>query len=304
MQRSTALNQRSRSGYSVQAHIASLGRIARRKPLGFASFAFILLVILAAIFADVLAPHDPLKQYGSMSLAPVLTPAPDGKVFILGGDALGRDQFARIIHGARTSMFIGIASVVLGVAVGSAIGLVSGFTGGMHDTAIQRVMDSTMALPPLILALLINSVLGSSDIYTLVAIAIVWIPTVNRVVRSSVLAVKGNIYVQAARALGCSEVRVAFQHVLPNILAPIIVLGTTMVGLSIMLEASLSFLGLGTPPPTPSWGSMVSGPAREYMAHYPQLLIFPSAALGLVVLAFNLAGDALRDLWDPKLLGL
>ena len=284
-------------------YVWRFGRIARRKPLGFTSAMFILIICLFAVFADVISPHDPLNQYAPMFVARPLSQSPDGKLFILGGDSLGRDMFARVIYGARTSLTIGLASVALAAVFGSLIGLASGFIGGKADTAIQRLMDITMALPPLILALLISSVLGPSTFNTILAIAIVWIPTVNRVVRGSTLSTKQEAYVESAAAIGCSNFRVVIRHILPNISAPIIVLTTTMIGLAILLEASLSFLGLGTPPPTPSWGSMVSGYATQYMVHYPQLLLIPGAALTFTVLSFNLAGDTLRDMWDPKLAG-
>ena len=295
-----AVNYRERAwGY-----VAILARFAQRKPVGFASMTLIVLIVVAAIFANLISLHDPLSQFGNMAFASPLSISPDGKPYILGGDPLGRDMFARILYGARISLYVGLASVGLGVAVGSVIGLTSGYLGGWLDNGIQRIMDGSMALPPLILALLIASVLGPSTFNTTVAIAIVWVPTTNRVVRGSVLSAKENDYVEAAHAIGCSDLRVAVRHILPNILAPLTVLATLMIAQAILLEASLSFLGVGTPPPTPSWGAMVSGPARDYIAHEPLLLIFPGGALALTVLAFSLAGDTLRDLWDPKLKGI
>jgi len=288
----------------ARRHAAILGRFAQRKPVGFASMMLIFLIVFAAIFANLIAPHDPLRQFGDMAFASPFSISPEGTPYILGGDTLGRDVFARILYGARISLYVGLASVGLGVAFGSVIGLTSGYLGGWVDNVIQRIMDGTMALPPLILALLIAAVLGPSTFNITVAIAIVWVPTVNRVVRGSVLSAKENTYVTAAHAMGCSDVRVAVRHILPNILAPLTVLATLMIAQAILLEASLSFLGVGTPPPTPSWGAMVSGPARDYIAHEPLLLIFPGAALGLTVLAFSLAGDTLRDMWDPKLKGI
>ena len=284
--------------------MASLARFAKRKPVGFASITGILLIVFAAIFANLISPHDPLRQFGDMAFASPFSISPEGKPYILGGDTLGRDVFARILHGARISLYVGIASVSLGVSIGSVIGLTSGYLGGWWDRVTQRIMDGTMALPPLILALLIASVLGPSTLNTTLAIAVVWVPTVNRVVRGSVLSAKETPYVTAAHAIGCSDVRVGVRHILPNILAPLTVLATLMIAQAILLEASLSFLGVGTPPPTPSWGAMVSGPARDYIAHEPLLLIFPGGVLALTILAFSLAGDMLRDLWDPKLKGV
>lgn len=281
-------------------HLRQFGRAIRRKPLGMLSLFIIALVILAALLAPLIAPHDPRTQIGAMSLARPFSQAPDGTLYIFGGDALGRDLFARVVFGARTSLYIGLTSVAIGVVIGAAFGLVSGYLGGWRDTLLQRLMDMTMALPPLILALLINSVLGSQTIYVLIAIAVVWVPTVNRVTRASVLSTKEKAYVQAAHAIGCSPTRVVMRHILPNILAPIVVIGTMMIAQAILLEASLSFLGLGVPPGTPSWGSMITQ-ARDYMTHNPHLLLFPGGALTLTILAFNLVGDYLRDLWDPKL---
>jgi peptide/nickel transport system permease protein len=228
------------------------------------------------------------------------TIAPNGVPFILGADESGRDILSRLIHGARVSLWVGLMSVVLGTIGGTIFGVLSGFRGGRLDLILQRVMDSAQAIPSLVLALLLMAVLGPSLTNVIIAIGIVQIPYTNRVVRSAVLSLKHEVYVEAARAIGASNLGIMARHILPNVLAPVIIIGTSGLGGAILTEAYLSFLGLGAPPPTPSWGGMVSI-ARQYMLTDPHLILAPAVALSVTVLGWNMAGDSLRDILDPRL---
>jgi peptide/nickel transport system permease protein len=250
--------------------------------------------VFSAIFADVLAPHDPLQTKASASLSP-----PTGE-FVLGADMMGRDMLSRIIHGARISLAVGVASIMLGGFIGVLIGLMSGYLMGWFDLLMQRLIDIMQALPLLVLALVMAASLGPSLENTVFAISIPLVPNVARVVRSSTLSLREMPFVEAARAAGMSEIRVALRHVLPNILAPLIVLFTAQLGAAILVEASLSFLGLGVPEPHPSWGRMLSESAAEYVRVAPWLVIFPGLAISLAVFGANLFGDALRDILDPR----
>jgi peptide/nickel transport system permease protein len=272
----------------------------RRRPLAMIAFTLIVGLILIAVLADVIAPMDPYRIFGGQTKAVPGTLAPNGVPFILGADESGRDILSRIIYGARVSLWVGLLAVAVGTCGGTLVGVVSGYRGGKVDLILQRVMDSAQAIPSLVLALLLMAVLGPSLTNVIIAIGIVQIPYTNRVVRSAVLSVKEETYVDAARAIGCTDGTIMLRHILPNVLAPIIIIGTSGLGGAILTEAYLSFLGLGAPPPIPSWGGMVST-ARQYMLTDPQLLVAPAVALSLTVLAWNLAGDALRDILDPRL---
>lgn len=274
-----------------------LWRTIRRYPLGTISGVIILLVILAAVFAQVVSPYDPIAVRMGPGLAP---PSPQ---FLMGTDNNGRDLLSRVIYGSRISLMVGFIVVTLGTIGGAIIGVVSGFFGGKLDLLLQRLMDSIMAFPAIILAMSIISVLGANTATSIVAIAIVFIPGNSRVLRGATLSVKENQYIEAAHAMGASTVRILVRHILPNVLAPILVLASVQIGNAILVEASLSFLGLGTQPPTPSWGGMLSGPGRAYMERAPWMASFPGLAISLCVLSFNLLGDALRDALDPRLRG-
>jgi peptide/nickel transport system permease protein len=255
---------------------------------------------MLAIFAGVLAPHDPTRIYPGKTLAEPGALAPNGVPFVLGADESGRDLLSRIIYGARISLEVGLLSVGIGTLVGTLVGLISAFRGHRTDLVLQRIMDSQQAIPSLVLALLLMAILGSSLLNVILAIGLVQIPYTNRVVRSAVMSLKQELFIDAARVLGATDRRIMLKHLLPNVLPPIIVVATSGLGGAILTEAYLSFLGLGTPPPTPSWGAMVSG-ARTYMLTEPRLLFAPAAILSLTVLGWNLAGDALRDVLDPKM---
>jgi peptide/nickel transport system permease protein len=273
---------------------------ARRRPLAVVAGVIVVGVILLAVLADVISPHDAYRIYPGQTRAVPGTIAPNGVPFILGADESGRDILSRLIHGARVSLWVGVLSVLFGTVGGTAVGVVSGYRGGRLDLILQRVMDSAQAIPSLVLALLLMAVLGPSLTNVIVAIGIVQIPYTNRVVRSAVLSLKHEVYVEAARAIGVSDVGIMVRHILPNVLAPVIIIGTSGLGGAILTEAYLSFLGLGAPPPTPSWGGMVSI-ARQYMLTDPHLILAPAIMLSITVLGWNLAGDALRDIMDPRL---
>jgi peptide/nickel transport system permease protein len=275
----------------------ALWSFMKRKPLGAASASLILLIVFTAIFADVLAPYDPLFTHPEIRLAPPSWQHP------FGTDDIGRDVFSRIISGARISLWVGLLAVGIGTVAGTIIGLLCGYWEGRLDLALQRFMDALMAIPGLILAMAIVSVLTPNTTNAMLAIAVVIIPGNSRIVRGAVLSAKQNQYVEAARALGCGHLRMIVTHILPNVTAPILIIASIWLGNAIFIEASLSFLGLGTQPPTPSWGLMLSSTGRAFMEQAPWLAIFPGLAISLAVLGFNLFGDTLRDVWDPKLRG-
>ena len=275
----------------------ALWSFMKRKPLGAASASLILLIVFTAIFADVLAPYDPLFTHPEIRLTP------PGWQHPCGTDDIGRDVFSRIISGARISLWVGLLAVGIGTVAGTIIGLLGGYWEGRLDLALQRFMDALMAIPGLILAMAIVSVLTPNTTNAMLAIAVVIIPGNSRIVRGAVLSAKQNQYVEAARALGCGHLRMIVTHILPNVTAPILIIASIWLGNAIFIEASLSFLGLGTQPPTPSWGLMLSSTGRAFMEQAPWLAIFPGLAISLAVLGFNLFGDTLRDVWDPKLRG-
>lgn len=283
-----------RAGANIDGWWDKTVHLARRYPLGAIGAVIVFVFVMSAIFADVVAPHDPLQTSASHSLN-----APDGSM-IFGADMMGRDVLSRIIHGARISLAVGIGSMLLGGIIGVIIGLMSGYLLGWFDLITQRVIDIMQALPLLVMALVMAAALGPSLENTIIAISIPLVPQVARVVRSSTLSLREMPFVEAARAGGMSEWRVAVRHVLPNTVAPLIVLGTAQLGSAILTEASLSFLGLGVPEPYPSWGRMLSESAAEYVRVAPWLVIFPGIAISAAVFGTNLMGDALRDILDPR----
>ena len=274
-----------------------LGR-ARRRPMGALSAGVIAALLLIAVLAPLLTTYSPAE----IDSESVLTPP--GRAHLLGTDNLGRDVFSRVVYGARHSLYIGLASVALGSIGGGLVGLVSGYRGGSTDAVAQRLVDALMAFPTLILALTIVAALGASLSNVIGAVAIAQAPWVSRVVRATTLSARELQHVEAARALGCSDFRIIAVHVAPQCLGPFLVVATAALGAAIITEASLSFLGLGVPPPAPSWGGMLSGATRDYAHAAPWMAIAPGAAISMAVYSFNLLGDTLRDELDPRQRGL
>jgi peptide/nickel transport system permease protein len=272
-------------------------RFIRTKPLGTFGAAILIILCLTALFADIIAPYDPIRQD-----VPYRLRSPD-ESFWFGTDIYGRDVFSRIVYGARVSLYVGMLSVIIGTVVGMILGATSGYLGGRFDILVQRIMDALMGFPPIVLALILVVALGPSLNSVTVAIAITYMPRVARLARSSALSIKEEAYVDAARTVGCTTPRIMLLHVIPNSLTPVFVLATGQLGNSIVAEATLSFLGLGVPPPHPSWGGMLQFGAKGYLESAPWLTIFPGLALSSVVFAFALFGDALRDVLDPRLKG-
>ncbi len=270
-------------------------RFAQRYPLGVAGATIMLLVVLAALAATAVSTDDPTRTDAAHTFLP------PGPRHWLGTDHLGRDIYSRIIHGARVSLAVGLTCSALGGVAGGAVGLVSGYVGGPADLVLQPVLDIMQGFPLLVLALVMTAALGPSLSTVIVAISVPFIPRVARVVRATTLSIKETSYVEAARAMGANRVRVAFRHILPNTAAPLIVMATAQLGSAILVEASLSFLGLGVPEPYPSWGRMLSVSAAEFAQRAPWVVIFPGLAISLVVFASNLLGDGLRDFLDPRL---
>jgi peptide/nickel transport system permease protein len=276
---------------------ATILRFARRKPLGALGGLLLLVMALTAVFADQLATHDPIATQASATL---VKPSEE---HWLGTDHLGRDMYSRLVHGARVSLVVGLGSTLLGSVLGGIIGLLSGYAGGKTDLIAQRLLDILQGLPLLVLALVMSAALGPSIHNVIIAISIPIVPRASRIIRASVLSIREMQYIEAARALGLRHLRIAFRHVLPNTIGPFIVLVTAQLGAAILVEAALSFLGLGVPEPYPSWGRMLSVSAAEYAQKAPHLVLFPGIAISLAVFGSNLFGDALRDTLDPRLRG-
>ena len=264
-----------------------------RNPIGMVGAAIVLLTILLAVLAPVVSPYDPSRQ-GMGRLV-----GPSGE-HLMGTDELGRDVFSRIVYGARVSLQVGAVSVILALIVGVTLGIVAGFYGGRLDDILMRLVDILFAFPSLVLAILIAGLLGPSRTNAMIAIGIVYAPAFARVIRGAVLGVMAEPYVESARVVGASDPRIMLRHLLPNIMAPIIVMTTVYLSTAILSEAALSFLGLGTQPPEPSWGGMLNA-ARRFMELAPWLAIFPGGAIMLIVLGLNFLGDGLRDILDPRI---
>jgi len=277
-----------------ESRLATAGYFIRRYPLGAAGAVIISAFVLMAIFAPWITQFDPTLTNPRVSLAY------PGGAHPLGADFMGRDMWSRIVYGARISLAVGIGSTGLGCLFGVTIGLTSGYFGGWYDLLVQRLMDMMQSLPLLVMALVMTAALGPSLSNTIIAIAIPLVPSVARVIRSNTLMLRELPFVEASRAVGMNEFAIAIRHVLPNTLAPLIVLATAQLGSTILTEASLSFLGLGIPEPYPSWGRMLSESAAEYVRTAPWLVIFPGLAISLAVFGANLFGDALRDILDPR----
>ena len=274
---------------------AAVRNFVRRRPLGAVGAAIILVMAVLAVTANLIAPYDPLAtDYGAMLSAP-------GRDHWLGTDAFGRDVLSRMIYGSRTALMVGLGASLLGTVFGALIGVASAYFGGRVDLIVQRVMDVFFAFPVIILALAVVAILGTGVGNVILAIAVPMVPRCARVVRSSALSVREMPYVDAARASGYGHGRIILRHMLPNVMAPILIMSTAFLGEAILLEASLSFLGLGVTEPTAAWGLMLRGAAVEFAETAPWMAFFPGLAISLAVFGFNLFGDSLRDALDPRL---
>ena len=268
---------------------------ARRKPLGAAGAIIVAAMLLVALLAPLIAPYDPVRNaFERMHLPP-------GWAHWFGTDQFGRDVLSRLLHGARTAMFVGLAASFLGATAGLVLGVASAYFGGRFDLIFQRLMDIFMAFPLIIMALAIVSIFGTGTHNVIAAVTVPFIPRCARVVRASALAVRELPYIDAARACGFGHARIMLFHVAPNVVAPYLIMLTAFLGQAILLEASLSYLGLGVQEPTPAWGLMLQGGAEEYAESAPWMAIFPGLAITVSVFAFNLFGDAVRDTLDPRL---
>ena len=274
-----------------------LGGFFRKKPLGAIGAVIAVLLIVVAIFAPLIATHDPKETRADFRRT-----SPSSEAWF-GADNLGRDVFSRTVYGSRISLYVGIASSLIGCTIGLLVGVASVHAGGPTDLAVQRVIDAMMAFPAIILAITIVAALGQSVNNVVIALSIIYIPSTARILRSQALSIKEMDYVLAARAVGAGHWRIMLRHIVPNCMAVYIVIVTFHFGGAIIAEASLSFLGLGSPPDVPTWGGMLRGAAGTYIAVAPWLLVFPGLAIGIVVFAWNLLGDSLRDVLDPRLRG-
>jgi peptide/nickel transport system permease protein len=281
--------------WSLPAGIRLMLRLCRRKPLGAIGALIILTLLVMAAFADRIAPYDYDQSVARMK--------PPGAQFWMGTDNLGRDVWTRVVYGARVSATVGFATVALSTLLAVAIGLSSAYVGGTYDIALQRIVDAWMSFPALVIILSLLAALGPGLLNLILALSVIGAAGASRVIRGATLSVMQHPYVEAARALGAGHGRIVMLYVLPNILATVIILATIGLGTVILAESALSFLGFGVPPPYPSWGSMLSGSGRTFMYHAPWMALFPGAAISLAVFGFNMLGDALRDLLDPRLRG-
>ena len=269
--------------------------MARGQPLGTAGALVVMVMVGAAVFANILAPYDPEENdFVAMLTAPNIE-------HWLGTDEFGRDILSRLIFGARTAMFVGFTAALMGSSIGLVLGVTSAYFGGAVDIVLQRIVDIWIAIPAIILALTVVAALGSGTDKLIIAITVPLIPNCARVVRSTALSIREMPYVDAARALGFGHIRIVLRHMSPNVMAPYLIMATTFLGQAILAEASLSYLGLGVQEPTPAWGLMLQGGAEEYAESAPWIAIFPGVAIMLAVFGFNLFGDALRDVLDPKM---
>jgi peptide/nickel transport system permease protein len=281
----------------LQALSRGLWRLIKEKPLGAFGGVIVLGLLLCALLAPLIAtyPYDQTNVRNRLK--------PPSSQFYFGTDNLGRDIFSRIIYGARVSVTVGFGAVSIGICLAIFVGVGSGYFGGKADVLVQRLVDSWMAIPTLLLLLNVMAVLGPGLWNVILALGVVSAARSSRTIRSAALVIKENQFVEAARAVGASHLRIIWRYILPNIMAPIIIIATISLGVAILAESTLSFLGLGVPPPYPSWGEMLSGSGRSYMHKAPWMATWPGVAISLAVFGFNMLGDALRDLLDPRLRG-
>ncbi len=280
-----------------RAGVVALGRFARRKPLGAFGAVIVLAMLLMAIFAERIAPYGYDESVRGARMKP------PSVQYWLGTDNLSRDIWSRIVYGARVSVTVGFATIALGTLCATAVGVSSGYFGGTYDVIVQRIVDAWMSFPFFVIALSVMAVLGPGLLNVVLSLAIVITATSSRVIRSAAISAAQATYIEAARAMGAGHVRIIACYILPNVTATIIILATIGLGGVILAESSLSFLGFGVPPPYPSWGAMLSGSGRTYMYRAPWMAVWPGVAISLAVFAFNMLGDALRDVLDPRLRG-
>jgi peptide/nickel transport system permease protein len=282
---------------------ARLGRaylswlVFARNPLAMVGLAIVLALLLVAAFAPWLATHPPIGQVLANRLQP------PSAAHWLGTDNLSRDMWSRIVFGARVSMTVGFATIGVAVLLATAVGVSSGYFGGAYDLTVQRVVDAWLSFPYLVIVISVMAVLGPGLLNVVFSLAIIIAAVNSRVIRGATIAVAQTTYVEAARAVGCGHARIILRHILPNVTATVIILATIGLGAAILAESALSFLGFGVPPPYPAWGAMLSGSGRTYMFRAPWMAIWPGVAISLAVFGFNMLGDALRDVLDPRLRG-
>jgi peptide/nickel transport system permease protein len=277
--------------------VVGVGVFARRKPLGAIGAIIVLAMLVMAIFAERIAPYDYDETIrGARMRAP-------GTAHWLGTDNLSRDMWSRIVYGARVSVTVGFLTIALSTLMAAALGVSSGYFGGGYDLVLQRVVDAWLSFPYLIIVLSVMAVLGPGLLNVVLSLSLIITATNSRVIRGTTIAVAQHAFVEAARAMGCGHARIIVRHILPNVMATVIILATIGLGAAILAESALSFLGFGVPPPYPSWGSMLSGSGRTYMFRAPWMAIWPGVAISLAVFGFNMLGDALRDVLDPRLRG-
>jgi peptide/nickel transport system permease protein len=277
--------------------VAAIARFCRSKPLGALGALIVLGLLVAAVFAEWIAPYAYDQQIPDARLKP------PGREFLFGTDNVSRDVLSRIVYGARVSVTVGFLTVLIGNGLAAAVGITSGYFRGRYDMVVQRIVDAWQSFPYLIIVLSLLAVLGPGMFNVILSLSILVAAAASRVIRSATLAVVEHPYVEAARAMGCGHLRIILRHVLPNVTATIVVVATIGLGGVILAESALSFLGYGVPPPHPSWGAMLSGSGRTYMYTAPWMAIWPGVAISLVVFGFNMFGDALRDVLDPRLRG-
>ena len=272
-------------------------RLFRDKPMGAVAGVVFLLFLFCGVFADFLAP------YGFNEISPINRLKPPSWQFPFGTDNLGRDVLSRCLYGAQLSVIIGLSAAALATVISVLVGILTGFLGGRFDMVTQRLVDGWMSFPDLVILIVVVSVIGPGMPQIIGTLGLLLGIAGSRIVRSAVVSVRENMYVHAAQSIGASTVRILWRHILPNVMPPVIVLFTTRVGAVILAESGLSFLGLGVPPPAPTWGGMLSGSGRTYMFQGPWLALAPGLCLTVVVYATNMFGDALRDLLDPRMRG-
>ncbi|MBI4198729.1 MAG: ABC transporter permease [Chloroflexi bacterium] len=275
----------------------NFARFLSKNPLGAIGLFMVMVVIIMGIFVPVFQRYDPIDQdYLQRLNGPSVT-------HFFGTDEFGRDLWARIVGGARISLLVSFSSVAMGSVLGFILGIISGYFGGIVDNIFQRLVEIKLSIPGILLALALMTAFGAGVDKVIFAIALSFVGRALRVIRGSVLSVKENVYIEAARAIGASHSRIMFRHILPNVMAPFLIIASSALGGAILQESTLSFLGLGVPPPFPSWGRMLSNSVASYALTAPWMVIFPGIAITWLVLGFNFFGDALRDIWDPRLRG-